>query len=541
MKRRSVQHAYQNIRPDVEAKDRMLRNILLSSEISPAGKDERKMRKKMKPMVLVAIIASAIMLMGCAVYVLGLQDLKIGERTTYGEILDSSGNVLKEQELTGDVISLHGFMNSPAYLAHQEWFEFYEEYSENHIITEEENFHIPPEEYEAYTAYNQELRDKIDEIAGKYGLKLLGAFAPFQTSERNVFYEATGLDSLLIPNSAATISRESGYFYAGGNFKAEFHMTMPDSEDYWPYDMLNTIYYSKADNFDTIYFVIWDWADWDQWNYTTTSGAELLIAKAKSGYGAKIFCYRDDALIYVSIDGYHEDGNGNITFMTKQQLEQIAEQFDYSMKVKSVDMAVAKEKLEKFQIADYQKKSTVEYSTYEGFIQARIDELGAQASEEYFCLIDINNDGANDLIVGSADEMKYVWMMKYGQMNQIMDYGENYQELKKAWVTMDKKPITEYAVFQDKYGYERYIDEVLSMEHPENTLYVLSDINDDGVQELLIGDQNALSFVYRVDYSKTGWPNIQLLSWSMEEDELNALKEAWPNMDRKPVTEYYSE
>jgi len=132
-------------------------------------------------------------------------------------------------------------------------------------------------------------------------------------------------------------------------------------------------------------------------------------------------------------------------------------------------------------------------------------------------------------------------MMKYGQMNQIMDYGENYQELKKAWVTMDKKPITEYAVFQDKYGYERYIDEVLSMEHPENTLYVLSDINDDGVQELLIGDQNALSFVYRVDYSKSGWPNIQLLSWSMEEDELNALKEAWPNMDRKPVTEYYSE
>ena len=57
MKKRSVQRAYENIRPDAEAKDRILRNILLSSEIPPAGKDEQKMRKKMRPMVLVALVA----------------------------------------------------------------------------------------------------------------------------------------------------------------------------------------------------------------------------------------------------------------------------------------------------------------------------------------------------------------------------------------------------------------------------------------------------------------------------------------------------
>lgn len=541
MKKRSVQRAYQNIRPDEETKARMLQNILLSSEIPPAGKDERKMRKKMKPLVIAAVIGLMIVLMGCAVYVLGLQNLKIGERTTYGEILDSSGNVLKEQELTGDVISLHGFMNSPAYLAHQEWFEFYEVYSKNHVITEEENFHIPPEEYEAYTAYNQELRDKIDEIAGKYGLKLLGAFAPFQTSERKVFYEATGLDSLLIPNSAATISREGGYFYAGGNFKVEFHMTMQDSEDHWPHDMLNTIYYSKADYFDTIYFVIWDWEDWDQWNYTTTSGAELLIAKQKSGYGAKIFCNREDALIYVSIDGYHEDGNGNVTFMTKRQLENVAEQIDYALKVETVDMELAKEKLQKFNNTAFLEECITEYSGFDEFIQERISELGMGASDEYFSLTDINNDGTDDLIVGSTEEIAYVWMMKYGQMNRVMEYGENYKKLKEAWPTMEKKPITVYSENKDKYGYQRYIDEVLSMEHPENTLYVLEDINNDGTQELLIGDMQMLSFVFRVNYSKSGYPNIGVLSGSMTDEELNELKTAWPNMERKPVTEYYSE
>jgi len=46
MKRRSIVRAYQNVRPDEEAKQRMLQNIRLSSEIPPAGKDERKNAKE---------------------------------------------------------------------------------------------------------------------------------------------------------------------------------------------------------------------------------------------------------------------------------------------------------------------------------------------------------------------------------------------------------------------------------------------------------------------------------------------------------------
>lgn len=57
MKRRSVQRAYENIRPDEEARSRMLRNILDSSEISPAGKDDTMKHKKMRPAALVALVA----------------------------------------------------------------------------------------------------------------------------------------------------------------------------------------------------------------------------------------------------------------------------------------------------------------------------------------------------------------------------------------------------------------------------------------------------------------------------------------------------
>lgn len=420
--------------------------------------------RKTRPLLIAAIIALSILLMGSAWIMIRLQDLKIGEKTTYGEVPGPDGNMVVEQEMTVDVISLHGFVDSPTYLAHQEWFKFYEEYNANHVITEEENFFVQSEAYEAYSVYNQELMDKVDEIAEKYGLKLLGTFAPFQQSERQIFYEATGVKSLLKPDSNAIIEREGGYFYAGGNFKVEFHMTMPDNGNNWPYDMLNSIYYSKADYFDTVHFVIWNWEDWEQWNYTTDSGIELLIARAKSGYGAKIFHNREDAMVCVSVDGYYEDANGNVTFMTKNQLEQIAEQFDYSMKVESVDMDIARKKLSKF--------------TH-------------------------NN--------------------------------------KDLWSETERESVMEDSDNQDKYGYKRYIDELLSMNHPENSLFVLRDVDGNGVPDLLIGDIEVLSYIWTVEYSKSGYANIKLLSWSMTEREMEDLNTAWPDMEKKPITEYYSE
>lgn len=546
MKRYSVQHAYENIHPDDAAKERMLNQILLSSEISPAGKDEVQMRKKMKPFVIAAIITIMIFLMGCTVVVLGSKDFVIGERPIMiGEILDSEGNVIKRKEVIGEVISLHGIINSPTYLAHQEWYQFYSDYSVNHEITTEENFFIPPEEYEAYTAYNQELMDKIDEIVQKYNLNLLGAFAPFQEWECEVFFTATGVKNLLVSDSLAVIDGGSGYFYQAGNFKIVFDMTMPKEDGCWPYRMLNSIYYSKADNFDTVGYTIWNPQNWEEWNYTTSTGAELLIIRSKSVSGAHIMCVREDAIVNVTIEDRHTASDGTVMRMTKRQLEQVAEQFDYSVKVEHVDMELAKSNLAKFTNNAFMEESDpAEYGSFDQFIQARILEQGSGSDKEFYSLADINEDGVEDLIVGSADEIRFVWMMKYDQMCLIMDYGYAYRDLKEAWPDMDKKPVTEYfsdPAKRDKYGYQRYVMEVLSMEHPENTLFVLSDINDDGTLELLIGDEQILSYVYRVTYSKSGYPNIGVLSYSFTEEEWNELREAWANMDRKPITEYFSE
>lgn len=356
MKRQSVQKAYQNIRPDEEARSRMLNNILLSSEISPAGKDEQKMRRKMKPMVIAAIVSLMILLMGCAVLVMSLRDVKIGERTANGDIPNSHGNLVKEKDLTVDVISLHGFKDTPTYLAHQEWFEFYEEYSQNHVITKEENYYIPPEKYDAYIAYNQELQDKIDEIAAKYDLKLLGAMGLFQRYENAIFHEATGLDSLLVSESVATIEAESGYFYEGGNFKVEFLMEMVDLENDWPYPMYNTFYYSRKDCFDDTTLNIGSIEFWDQWMYTTSEGIDVLIANSESG--SIVFCDKEDSIIYVNIEScyltYNSATNSYVTssLMSKEQLEKVVDQIDFGIEVESVNFDLAREQLEEYQYLD---------------------------------------------------------------------------------------------------------------------------------------------------------------------------------------------
>lgn len=58
MNRQKIRNAYENVRPDEESKTRMLENILsASSEIPPAGKDDMMKRKRMRPVVLVALIA----------------------------------------------------------------------------------------------------------------------------------------------------------------------------------------------------------------------------------------------------------------------------------------------------------------------------------------------------------------------------------------------------------------------------------------------------------------------------------------------------
>lgn len=306
--------------------------------------------------LIAAIITLLCFLVGFAV-VSHLQEMEIA-KTAGAQYYDEDGKLTIGDDGGRSVITVHGRNGSPAFLAHQQWYAFTENYDVSGELLEEAEAsgYRAPEEYEAYSIYNREMKEKVDEIAQKYDLKLLGSFAPFQRWENSVFYEALGIDSLLVPGSPASVKKESGYFYQAGNFFVTFHMVMDGKDGAWPYEMVNSLYYSKADNFDRVYFVTEDPNTWDQWHYTTAAGTEVLIARNGSGYGARAIYDRGDAMIYVSIENYHITDYSteiavpeNTVFMTKEQLEQVVEQIDFSIRVESVDMALAKKKLSRFQ------------------------------------------------------------------------------------------------------------------------------------------------------------------------------------------------
>lgn len=545
MKRRSFHRAYESIRPDEDAKARMLKNILLSSEIPPAGKDERLMRKNMKPLIIAAMIGLMIILMGCAVVVMRLQDMKIGEFTTgYGEILDSAGNIVKETELVKDVISLQGFGNSPSMLAAREWLEFEESYEvDGQLIGDAEAAgYVAPREYDAYFVYDQTMQDKVDEIASKYGLKLAGREAVAQSYQSEIFFDVLGMEDLHHEGHGVTFEYLSGYFFECGNFDIAFTANLSEEVSDWRQEVLLSMRYCGKEYLDTVTFMIDGIDDIEQWDYITADGTEILIVMGADF--ARYFCDRDDAFVTVSYGTVNWLDEYSGECMNRADVELLADCIDFGIVPQKPDMDAAIEVLKKSEQEQQVSTGKKDYYDYDNFIQDRIEKLGSRADELYFYLTDLMGDGEEELILGSKDEIDIVWTMIDGDMNMIMDWGENYQNLEEEWPSMDKKPITEYfeeSAQRDKYGYQRYIMELLSMEHPENSLYVLSDINADGTLELLIGDQEQLSFVWRVKYSKSGSPIIGLLSHSMTEQELDALKADWPDMDRKPVTEYFSE
>ena len=164
----------------------------------------------------------------------------------------------------------------------------------------------------------------------------------------------------------------------------------------------------------------------------------------------------------MNIDTSYDTAGGETIFMTKRQLEQIAEQFDYSLSVEEVDMNLAKAELERF----------------------------------------------SDL------------------EQQLPDGGGNQEE----------------PIYQDKYGYREFIEAgIAAAKYPQKNFYVLTDIDDNGIVDLLLGGEEQCSAVWTIKQYENGNSSISLLSYAYTEVEWDEVNTVWYTMEKKPITEYLSE
>lgn len=457
MKRRSFHRAYESIRPDDDAKARMLKNILLSSEIPPAGKDERLMRKNMKPLIIAAMIGLMIILMGCAVVGMRLQDMKIGEFTTgYGEILDSAGNIVKETELVKDVISLQGFGNSPSMLAAREWLEFEEAYEvDGQLIGDAEAAgYVAPREYDAYFVYDQTMQDKVDEIASKYGLKLAGKIAYVQEYQNDIFFDALNINSLHHEDAPVEVEYRGGYFYECGNFNMNFYVTLTEA-DQWPHKILTDMRYNGKEYLDTVFASVANMETVEQWHHTTADGTDVLIIMGE-GF-ARLFCDREDAFLTSSFTTDYESDTGQIQYMTKADVEAVADALDFRVEPQKPDMDVVTELLEQSEkehlLEEKHNGYFGDYSAYDDeygyleFIEAGI-AAAKYPEKNYFALVDIDGNGVMDLLLGNKEQCTNAWTNinpnGFEQIAYMQLTEDELNALNDKWTNMDIKPITEY-------------------------------------------------------------------------------------------------
>lgn len=307
-----------------------------SSAAKNAGQAEKR-KPLRRPLLIAAIIAATLLLVGCAVvYALSIENLKVGEweqsLPTYNEYMEFQGyETIIHQELT-----LAGLKGSSDYQAAQEWFAFRESYDPDYTIWQsvKEDPLEYPMEYAAYDPYTPEMVDKIDEISGKYNLQLMGAPLALHSGRR--FYQEMGIDSLLVSDNSAQISLEHAMGYESGAFYISlFYMDMPAENGQWPYRMTNSLYFCKKGCFNIFTASIGE-SGWTEWNYTTASGHNVLLVR-NGGIGW-IICDREDSTIAIRVEisreeGFNVDGRSwfETVYMTDRQFELVADAFDFSI------------------------------------------------------------------------------------------------------------------------------------------------------------------------------------------------------------------
>ena len=309
---------------------------------------QKKRMSIRRPFLIAAIIAMMLLLVGCAViYVLSLQEIKLGDQTVTYDISNfdpETGEFYEGQEsVHQQVLTLAGLSNTPAAKAAREWYEFTDSYDPDLEIKKSVWGNIPDfgNKYYGYDLYTQEMKDKLDEILDKYDLKLRGKLIEFETPKRML--QAMDIESLLNPDTGAKLDIEFPYrYYENGVMYLNAVLTLPgENGDETVRVFLN---YLPKDCFIPDTAVLTE-AQWEEWNYTTAGGDDVLILRAEESSSAWLLCDTGSSTTSVSVDVLRNmseeviDGVPVVQYemMSKELLERLADAIDFSLQPRLVD------------------------------------------------------------------------------------------------------------------------------------------------------------------------------------------------------------
>ncbi len=383
---------------------------------SRAGKTGKKVLRLNRVALVAAILAVMLVLAGCVAVFLRLQDMSVGQ-DTYIQRYDPSGKAIEPTEKVRQYINFSGYDSSPAQMASKEWYEFCESYDPEHkLMTNEPDLPDIPNDYEyCYGCYTPEMVQKLDEIAEKYDLNLLGLWVSIQRWQSDIALNAIGTTSLLKEGAQAEMGEVSGMLYPPYNFKFEFDMKLTGEDALWTKRLYATAVYRNTHYVPSQGGWFLDLENYDQWSYTTSDGTKLLLALGKYNGSAFLVAEQKDAFYTIEIDSNinYTDYPDPADLITKEGVEQVAEVFDFSLIPTQIDADAMQADLEAAEAA-YQAENTYIPPTYGDFTELMKESNWYWIYDMQYAFYDINEDGTDDLLLGNDGMLSYWYTMRDG-------------------------------------------------------------------------------------------------------------------------------
>ena len=322
--------------------DDLVENAEFGRFSTDTGKNGKPRRAIRRPLLAAALIAAALLLVGCAVaYVLNLEKIKISAGTEQRDYSLVDGVYVKDPHTVNTTtLTLAGLEGSDAYKACADFYAFQEEYTADGEKRAENG--TLPEDY--WETYSDVMNAKARELAVQYGLKPEGQLLAFRTA-RNLC-DALGVERFARENPEISVNIGGGSCYDTGNFWLNLDLVFPEGKGYAVLNSPGTLRWNRKDCFSRDYRALTDSGDWVEKNYTTASGSSVLIFYSPTQETGFVICDRGEALMTLefnaNIEYLSEEGgvvSSELVRMTDRQLELVADAVDFSIHPKTPTQA----------------------------------------------------------------------------------------------------------------------------------------------------------------------------------------------------------
>lgn len=363
--------------------------ILQAQELRSGQRKQLRVMHRKRIFLIAAIISLFLLLVGCAAVLIGLQKVNLGHMV----FTDS-----REETFGRDVISLHGYIDSPEYRAVLEWMKFENSYDPDKTLLRQAdaNHYMPPQDYEDYTCYTEEMCGKLDEICQKYGLMLAGPI--YFPEEPAQTLEAVDISSVENEGSIWKLLLNEGRYYRSGSFYlgGTFQNRLAEEVDW---NAMSFQYFAAKKNVFFTSFLTTDNLDsFDVWEYTAWDGTQLLLAQ--NWERGLIYADTEDVFISVVLYFSHEDATQPGSPDDRASMERIADTFRYAIgpqepKAQWLDTP------EVLESGDFSSTLRAYEDYYNNWMPGSVGS-DAYSPDYHYMLVDLDTDGVDEMLIRNA-------------------------------------------------------------------------------------------------------------------------------------------